>query len=105
MENKLEIEETFNENKFKTLRGRLVEVIVKTVIENINFNFFDKEEIKTNLMRNLDSNLNFSTQVILAESSDFLMGQIKFSNEKGELTLMDFHVLNTGTKFNEGFIS
>ncbi len=76
----------------KSLRGRLVEFIIKHFIESNLFTRYN-DDIKDILQSELDMNLKFETEVhdIKAES-EHTTGKIYFKDEKGEPRIVDFAI-------------
>ena len=75
----------------KSYRGMLVEVIVKSLIEENTFEPVD--ELKEILQEKLDLNLKFDTNVSEIETkNEHTFGKISFEDENGVVRIIDFTI-------------
>ncbi|MCK9416059.1 hypothetical protein M0Q97_05300 [Candidatus Dojkabacteria bacterium] len=74
----------------KSYRGMLVEVIVKSFIEE---NLFEYVDLKKNLQERLNLNLKFKTNVSDIETKiGHSFGKISFDDENGVIRIIDFTI-------------
>lgn len=75
----------------KSIRGMLVEVIVKSFITDYLFDSVD--ELKEILQERLDLNLKFETNVSDIENkNEHTFGKISFEDENGVIRVIDFTI-------------
>jgi hypothetical protein len=74
----------------KSYRGMLVEVIVKSFIEENLFEYVDLN-LKKNLQERLNLNLKFKTNLSDIETKNgHSFGKISFDDENGVIRIIDF---------------
>jgi hypothetical protein len=75
----------------KSIRGMLVEVIVKSFITDYLFDSVDG--LKEILQDKLDLNLKFDTKISEIETkNEYTFGKISFEDEDGLIRLIDFTI-------------
>jgi len=79
----------------KSIRGMLVEVIVKSFITDYLFDSVD--ELKEILQERLNLNLKFETNISNIESkNEYTFGKISFEDENGLIKVIDFTIISSG---------
>jgi len=73
----------------KSLKGKLIENVVKEYLYSILFDEFDKEKICKELQEMLDEFLNFKTKIleISFNNKGIMVGQIEYDGIKFEFKL------------------